>query len=65
MRAFGVDDDDALRMLGPECGDVLGPEPLVDRAVTRHSNRVASLQSASVSPPSSRRGSQRRMSSSE
>ena len=32
-RALGVDDDDAVGVLGPEGGDVLGPEALVDRAV--------------------------------
>ena len=31
--ALGVDDDDAVGVLGPEGGDVLGPEALVDRAV--------------------------------
>ena len=30
---LGVHDDDAVGVLGPEGGDVLGPEPLVDRAV--------------------------------
>ncbi len=33
VRALGVHDHDAVGVLGPEGGDVLGPEPLVHRAV--------------------------------
>ena len=33
VAALGVDDDDAVGVLGPEGGDVLGPEALVHRAV--------------------------------
>ncbi len=63
VAALGVGDDDALGVLRPEGGDMLGAEALVHRAVPLPQQEGGLLASASVSPPSSKRGFHTRMSS--
>ena len=62
--ALGVHDHDAVGVLGPERLDVLGRNRWCTEQWPFHSRKVDSLASASLRPPSSRRGFQTRMSSS-
>ena len=62
--ALGVHDHDAVGVLGPEGGDVLGPEPLVDRAVALPQQEGGVLDVALGEAAELERGFHTRMSSS-
>ena len=64
VAALGVGDDDAVGVLGPEGGSTCsGRNRWWTEQWPFHSRNVASLKSASVRPPRSRRGFHTRMSS--
>ena len=66
MGALGVDDDDAVRVRGPERGHVLdGWNRWWTEQWPFQSRNVVAFRSASDRPPISSRGFQTRMSSSE